>query len=161
MTPRRAPAIIAVAVGLLAVGCGVDAGGSDGRVPVEVLDATVVYFDSDGIEERAAEAPGGAITDADELATFARRYVDGEPALGSAASDALERGEVLIGGVVSQGCFAAAGAQLALVDGEVRMLPVGLPDDDHDVACARAITSVALVAIDPADLPAGTTVQGS
>ncbi len=66
----------------------------------------------------------------------------------------------LIGGAVSSGCFAADGARLAFTAADVRLLPVGLPPDDPDLACVRAITSVALVAIDASELPAGLPIRG-
>lgn len=179
MTVRRSSVIIAAALGVLAAGCGSDAAGSDSTVavhvsdhapsterpknppPAEVLDATVVFFDADGIDARIAAPPPGPITGTAGLEAFARRHVDDDPALGSAAADALEDGKVLVGATVSSGCFAADGALLVLFDGDVRLIATGLPDPDPDIACVRAITSVALAAIDPSDLPDGATIQGA
>ena len=126
-----------------------------------MLDATLVYFDSDGRDEHISEPALGLILEPAALDAFARRYVDDDPGLPDAATDALADGQVLVGGVVSVGCFAASGGRLIVVDGDVRPDPVGLPDPEPDVECYRAITSVALLAIDPDDLPAGATVQGS
>jgi len=189
MNARRSLVLLPVTLGLLAAGCGsvaqvadvddasevdvtterapttshgpVTTEGPTSPPPAEVLDATVVYFDADGVDEQRTDPPIGLITSADGLAAFERRHVDGEPGLGNAARDALSDGRVLVGGVVSEGCFAADGAFLGLVAIGVRVLPKGLPDEDPEIACVRAITSVALLAIDPADLPENANIQGS
>jgi len=180
MTVRRSPAVLTVAAGLLVMSCASELRGpaithlsetQDSETPgsgpflihpppAQVLEATVVFFDPDGRDEQADAPEMGAITDAPRLATFAARYVDGEPALGRAAAAALAEGKVLVGGVVSSGCFPSNGAILVLMANGIRLLPDGLADEDPDLACYRAITSVALVAIDPADLP-DATIQGT
>jgi len=181
MYVRRSTSILAVVLGLFAPGCAGGASGSDTtepttdtttgdetttthlRVPppAEVLDAELVYFDPDGTDERIADPPDGLITDQAGLRAFQQRYVDGEPALDAAASQALAGRKVLIGGVVSSGCFPATRAVLGDISGDVRLIPVGVPDDDPEIACVRAVNSIALVAVDPAELPAGATVQGT
>ena len=170
MTARRASAIAAVALGLWAVGCGpsgrattgpsADTGGSgttsmDGPVappPAEVIEATVVHFDPDSTATGTG-ASSGRIDDAAGLAAFVARSVDGDPALGTAARDALRAGQVLIGGPVSTGCVPAEGAILAFTATDIRLLPVGLGPEDPDVECVRVVTSTALVAVDADALP--------
>lgn len=160
----------------LAAGCGSNASGFETTVddtvvetsigvppappPAEVLDAELVFFDADGMDARITEPPDGPITDVPALRRFARRHVDGMPQLDD-AREALAEGKVLVGGAVSSGCFAADGAILGLVAGDIRLIPVGLPDEGPEIACVRAITSVALMAIDPADVPDGATIQGT
>ena len=129
--------------------------------PAEVLDATVVYFDPDGTDRQRDLPPPGVIADEPALEAFRQRFVDGDPGLGDDASMALEGGRVLIGAAVSSGCFPAGGAQLAFTAVDVRLLPTGLSPDDPDVDCARAITSIALVAIEATELPAGLPVRGT
>lgn len=187
MTARRLPLLAIVAVGVLA-GCGGPAGevstgspllpptttsaptmtvpdhdprrlGHPGP-PEQVLDATVVFFDADGSDARPDLAPLGAITDAGGLDAFAARYVHGSPDLGSSAVEALAQGKVLVGGTISQGCFPAERALLVTNGSEVHPVGVRPASDDPDVACARAITSTALLAIEPAKLPANTPVHG-
>ncbi|MET0325065.1 MAG: hypothetical protein ABW219_07585 [Ilumatobacteraceae bacterium] len=176
--------VVAAALGLLSAGCGsagpAASGGSDpsgsgpstsqsppttfGPIappPAEVLDATVVYFDADGGDRQPASPPPAVIADAGALDAFVQRYVDGDPPLGAAARHALDDGQVLIGAAVSSGCFPATGALLAFTAADVRLLPVGLPADDPDIECVRAITSVALVAIDAQALPAGLPIRGN
>ena len=178
MTNRRSGLVVAAVLGCLTVACGSPvapvATGTPGTSgsgptttsgpisppPAEVLDATVVYFDADGTDREPAWPPPGVITDPSALAAFAQRYVDGDPVLGSAARAALDDGKVLVGAAVSSGCFAARGASLAFTAVDVRLLPVGLPPDD-DVHCVRAITSVALVAVDATDLPPGLPIRGA
>lgn len=173
MTPRRWPVMLTVAVGLLA-GCGssrpvvgttgdlVDEPGPPPHPrPAQVLDAAVVHFDPDGTDALASAPPLGRIIDAAGLDEFARRYVDGEPSFGTAAREALDNGAVLIGGRISSSCTPAERPLLVLFDGDVDIVAAGLPKDDPDLACVRAIDSIALVAIDPADLPDGVTVQGT
>lgn len=165
MTVRRSPSLFAIVLWLLlacgpAVGGPVSTDGPSSPPPAEVLDATVVFFDADGRDEQLTAPELGAITDAGGLDKFTARYVDGEPELGPAAAEARAAGKVLIGGVVSSGCFPADGADLVLVADGVRLLPIGLPDEDPHIACYRAITSVALVAIDPVDLP-DASIQGT
>jgi hypothetical protein len=168
MSTRPSHPAVAVAAAVVALVVGAGCGGSDvivdGRSDstgqrAETLDATVVYFDADGMEGPRPAAPLGAIVDADGLETFARRHVDGDPALGTAAADALADGEVLIGGPVSSGCSTSESGRVVFVGGDVRLQPVGL-DEDPDVDCARAFVSVALMAVDPVDLPEGSTIQG-
>ena len=121
--------------------------------PAEVLDATVVFFDADDMGPHSnAEAPR-LIEDEQALDAFEAQYVDGDPAFGSAPREALEAGQLLVGGMVSRGCYPAQDAQLAFDVDEVLLLPIGIPADDGNVECYRAITSVALLSIDPADLP--------
>ena len=91
------------------------------------------------------------IDDQGDLDAFIARYVDGDVAL-VAAADALAAGDVLIGGVVSIGCSPADGALLVLTAAGVDLLATGV-EEDPDITCIRAITSIALMAIDPADLP--------
>lgn len=139
------------------VGPPLDAGGERLPPPAEVLDATVVWFDADGRSSAAPEI--GAITDQSVLDRFEQDRVDGAPPLGDAAADALAAGNILIGGTVSSGCFPAASGQLVILNGDIRLSPIGLRVEPN-VDCVRAITSVALLAIDPSDLPAGALVQG-
>jgi hypothetical protein len=175
--------VLAAAMAAFAVGCGSpDPGASGGPdpsgpgpstspaptatsgpiapPPAEVLAAAVVFFDPDGTDRQPGSPPPPVITDAGDLDAFAQRYVDGDPGLETAARQALADGKVLIGATVSSGCFAASGAQLAFTAADIRLLPLGLPPDDSDVECVRAITSVALVAIDPSELPAGLPIRG-
>jgi hypothetical protein len=170
---------VTVALGALAAGCGALAapGGSapvevsgpgptttSGALsppPAEVLDATVVLFDADGVDRHRDRPPPGLIIDRQGLAEFEQRFVDGDPALGPAAEKALAAGQVLVGAPVSTGCSVADGAQLAFTASDVLVLPIGLPPDDPEVECVRAVTSVALLAVEPADLPAGLPVRGT
>lgn len=164
-----------IAIALTVVG-GSSCGGSDTTVsdppgtsspisegsprPAEVLDAAVVFFDGDSMTGGAGRSPIGVIDDESGLATFADRHVDGDPELGTAAADALDAGKVLVGGPVSTGCSPASSGQLLLFDdGDVRLTPIG-GEQDPNLSCYRAVVSVVLMAIDPADLPAGVTVQG-
>ena len=126
-----------------------------------MLDATVVYFDPDGTDQQPRVPPPPVIADVTALDAFAQRYVDGAPPLGSAAGDALNDGLVLVGGTVSSGCFAAEGARLAFTAVDIRLLPIGLPPEDPDLMCERAITSIVLMAIDASELPAGLPIRGS
>lgn len=128
--------------------------------PAEVLDATVVFFDGYSMTGGGAVSPIGAIVDGAGLATFAERHVDGDPELGTAAVDALQSGKILVGGPVSSGCSPASSGRLLLFgDGDVRLSPIG-GEQDPNLNCYQAVVSVVLMAIDPADLPAGVTVQG-
>jgi hypothetical protein len=129
--------------------------------PAEVLDATVVFFDPDGTDRQPDLPPPGVIADLRALEGFEQRFVDGDPAPSSAARGALEQGKVLVGGTVSIGCLPAEGAQLAFTAAEVLLLPTGLPPDGPHVYCVRAITSVALLAIDATELPTGLRVRGT
>lgn len=173
----RSPVLLTVAVGVLTIGCGPNVAGAPGEAdtadgadtietvpvtrpeqvihppPAQVLDATLVYFDPDGIDDAAAAPAAGLIDDLAGLDAFAERYVDGDPRLRSAAAAALHAGKVLIGGPVSSGCFPAGGAILGLTGAGIQLIPDGLPAEDPNVMCVRAITSIALVAILPADLP--------
>lgn len=128
--------------------------------PEQVLDATVVFFDADGRDARPEVAPLGAITDAAGLDEYVARYVDGSPDLGAAAAEALAQGKVLVGGTISRGCLPAERALLVTNGDEVHPAGVSAASDDPDLACVRAITSTALLAIEPAKLPADTPVRG-
>ena len=179
MTARTPIAVVAAALGIFAVACAPSNRMGTGPArnvgssappttygpisppPAEVLDATVVYFDADGIDRQPTAAPLGLIADEPALAAFVARDVDGDPALGTTARDALGAGRVLIGAPVSRGCAPAADAVLAFTAADVRLLPVGFVDDDPDVECVRAITSIALVAIERDELPAGLPIRGT
>lgn len=172
MNIRRSHHVVTAVFTLAALAFGTSCGEAGGTVadpsdstrvpfpePAEVLDATVVYFDADGEDGPYDATPLGAIVDDDGLQTFARRHVDGDPPLGTAAAQALAAGEVLIGGPVSSGCFTSESGQVVLVDNDVRLAPIGL-DEDPNVECVRAVTSIVLMAIEPAELPEGATIQG-
>ena len=163
-----------IAIALTVVSCS-SCGGSDVTVsdpsgtdapigeelppPAEVLDATVVFFDGNSMNGGGSRSPIGAIDDQAGLDTFVDRHVDGDPELGTAAADAIDAGKILVGGPVSSGCSPASSGQLLLFGGDVRLAPIG-GEQDPNLDCYRAVVSVVLVAIDPADLPDGVTVQG-
>jgi hypothetical protein len=124
-----------------------EAAGPNPGPPAEVLDADVVFFDRDGVGTAGLDTIE-VITDAGALQVFATRYVDGSPALGRDAQDALADGMVLVGGTVSIGCDGAERALLVNTGSDVRAVGVR-PRPDRDVTCVRAIRSTALLAVTP------------
>jgi hypothetical protein len=138
---------------LIAVLAALWAGISGCADPHQDLDARLVFFDPDGTGSGPVGEVGPPITDPAGLDAFAARYVDQHPRMPDAAAAALDRGLVLVGGVVSSGCEPAAGARLAVVADEVRLVALGDPDALPE--CVRAVRSIALFAVDPADLPGG------
>ena len=166
---HRGPGPIVVAVLVLALGCGTADEQTTSTVASPTapditttttadppLGAELVYFDADGRDRQPSEPPAGKIADQAGLDAFVARYVDGDPAMPGAATAALDAGRVLVGGVVSIGCFPAEGAELIVDGDDVRVAPVGLPDPEPDVECVRALTSIALFAVDPVMIPTAT-----
>ena len=127
--------------------------------PAEVIPSTLVFFDADGATPSMRGAPV-MIADETGLVEFAGDFVDGDPELGTAAAEALDDGKVLVGGVVSSSCFPAGGGQLAATADEVRLLPTDWEPDDS-VNCYRAVNSIALLAVYPADLPDDRPITGN
>ena len=127
--------------------------------PAEVIPSTLVFFDADGATPSMRGAPV-MIADETGLVEFAGDFVDADPELGTAAAEALDEGKVLVGGVVSSSCFPAGGGQLAATPDEVRLLPTDW-DPDESVNCYRAVNSIALLAVYPADLPDDRPITGN
>ena len=161
-------AVAAVLTVLTAAGCGSASGDDDptggdstepNAPPAEVIPSTLVFFDGDGATPSMRGAPV-MIADETGLVEFAGDFVDGDPELGTAAAEALDDGKVLVGGVVSSSCFPAGGGQLAATADEVRLLPTDW-DPDDSVNCYRAVNSIALLAVYPADLPDDRPITGN
>lgn len=168
--PRPVLAVLVVLVVVLAA-CGDDTPptavdtapppGSEGEaVPGEV---ELLAEGSDGDPEGAGP---GLIVDAVDLRAFAGRFLSGQDEASETVDELateVDGGDgddvVFVGGVVSSGCFAPDGVELRRDGRDLRLVPTGL-DEDPDVNCARAITTVALVSVARSEVPEDVTVAG-
>lgn len=152
-------------VAILCVGCGGDAADSSTTEPSlpthgsgpgsdpgsNVVEAQLIYFDADGRDESPGEPPLVRIDGPADIDAFIARFVDMDPSL-TGITDALADGKVVLGGRMSSGCFPASAAHLER-DGNAIVAVADGVRDDEGITCVRAITSVALFAMDPADFP--------
>lgn len=135
--------------------------GSEGEVvPGEV---ELLAEGSDGDPEGAGP---GLIVDAVDLRAFAGRFLGGQDGASETVDELVTEldggdgdGRLFVGGVVSSGCFAPDGVELRRDGRDLRLVPTGL-EEDPDVVCARAITTVAVVAVARTEVPEDVTVDG-
>lgn len=170
-----APALVAL---VAACGGGGDDGGDDRSAPSteapgaptttapegEVVPADVVVFTEGADSHPEGDGPG-LVVDGVDVRAFAGRFLvegsDGADLLDDLAEDLADGpGErVYVGGVVSEACTGPEDVELRLVGSDVRLVPVGLDVDPEEV-CDRAITTVALAAVDRDELPDDLTIDG-
>lgn len=156
MRHRTTPRLLALlAVALVAlVGCGDD--GDDTRTrgteppPGGEIDAEVIHL-AEG-EPPLDGPPAVSVVEPDRAAEL---FVEAErQAASEAIADADLEGRVLLGGLVDEGCFLAGGVSVREVDGAVVFHADDLDPQEGEVDCARAVVTVAVVAVDTEDLPA-------
>lgn len=100
------------------------------------------------------------ITTRVEVRAFTDRFrtADGSPIFTEhdldKADRALAAGLVLAAGIVHQGCFAVGGAVLVLVDDRIELAATEENGQEGMVECEATVTSVAIVAALPQNLPA-------
>lgn len=163
---RRTLSLLTLAVATAFLGCGEQSTVTDTTGPTppssngsEVVPADVVFLD-EGIDAvREAEGPGLMVDQAD-LDAFAGRFLDGSSALSGLADDEDDDERVFVGGVISSGCFAPDGVELRRDRRDLRLVPTGLDDQDPDVTCVRAITTVAVVSVARSEVPDAVTIDG-
>lgn len=180
MARRPMPWPLAVVLAALVAGCGGGGGddGDDGSAPStdgpgeatstveegEVVPADLVVLTEGADSHPEGDGPG-LVVDGVDVRAFAGRFLvagsEGVDVLDELADD-LDDGpgeRVYVGGVVSEACAGPDDVEVRRVGSDVRLVPVG-PDDDPEEVCDRAISTVALAAVDRDDLPEDMTIDG-
>lgn len=137
--------------------------GGDGEG--EVVASEVVVLDEGDDADPDGRGPG-LIVDGAGLRAFAGRFFaagDEEAAatLAEVADDLPGGdGQVFVGGVVAMGCSVPDDVELRRTGDDLRLEPVREAPEPEPIECVRAITTVAVVAVDRATLPDEPTVDG-